>query len=124
MFSLIILALLVLGGVLFLWWKQKRMRAVSMSAAKKSWTKLDAIPDPGRRILEAQSIVDRALNTIGYRGTFGEKLKRIQSHHQEFSDVWEALKLRNRIAHEPGTRVTEKEAQKALKAFKRFLHTL
>jgi len=118
------LACISLVLILLFQWKQKNLRKKSVRNAQQQWKKLDRITDPGRRILEAQSIIDRALNDMGYRGTFAEKLQRIQTQPKEFQDVWDALKLRNRIAHEPGTIVSPEQANTVLHAFKRFLHSI
>ncbi|MFH1979041.1 MAG: hypothetical protein ABII97_01485 [Patescibacteria group bacterium] len=53
-------------------------------------------------ILEADSLVDDIIKKIGYRGeTFGERLSNITlAQFKCLNKVWEAHKIRNRIAHE------------------------
>jgi len=118
------LACICLVLVILFQWKRKKLRKKIVRNAQKQWKNLDQITDPGRRVLEAQSIIDRALSDMGYRGTFAEKLRRIQTQPKEFRDVWDALKLRNRIAHEPGMTISPQQANTVLHAFKRFLHSI
>lgn len=105
-------------------WKRRRYRAQIATRAWTQWERLPAIADPSRRILEAESILDGALRNIGYRGTFGEKLQKMQKTLPNIDAVWRAHKLRNRIAHEPGTHVSEEEAKGAIFAFEKALKTL
>lgn len=103
---------------------RRRRRAQIATRAWTQWERLPAIADPSRRILEAESILDGALRNIGYRGTFGEKLQRMQKTLPYIDAVWRAHKLRNRIAHEPGTRISEEEAERALTTFEKALKAL
>lgn len=72
-------------------------------------------------MLEAENILDRVLRDSGYQGTFGEKLKRMQKTIPHIDAVWHAHKLRNRIAHEPGTHISNRETEVALRTFERVL---
>lgn len=105
-------------------WLRRRRRARIAARAWASWTRLPSIADPSRRLLEAESILDHALRDCGYGGTFGEKLRRLQSVLLNIDAVWHAHKLRNRIAHEPGTHVSDEEAKVAISAFEKALRTL
>lgn len=115
------MALLLVGAGL---WLRHRYRAQIAVRAWTQWERLPAIADSSRRILEAENILDGALRNIGYRGTFGEKLQRMQKTLPHIDAVWRAHKLRNRIAHEPGTHVSEEEAKGAIFAFEKALKTL
>ena len=124
----IILLISITATVLFLVWiglcrQRHRRRGIALRAWTQ-WERLPAIADPSRRILEAESILDRALRDIGYRGTFGEKLKRMQKMLPNIDAVWQAHKLRNRIAHEPGLHISSSEAAAALAVFEKALGTL
>lgn len=105
-------------------WLRRRRRARIAARAWMQWERLPAIADPSRRLLEAESILDHALLDCGYSGTFGEKLQRLQRVLSNVDAVWHAHKLRNRIAHEPGTHVSEEEAKRAIATFERVLKTL
>jgi hypothetical protein len=114
--------------VLLLVWiglcRQRHRRRVIALRAWEQWGNMSRISDPSRRVLEAENIIDRALRDIGYRGTFGEKLKRMQKTLPKIDAVWAAHKLRNRIAHEPGMHISSAEATAALAAFEKALGTL
>jgi len=75
-------------------------------------------------ILNADKLVDQVLKCRGAKGkTMGERMKNTTL----FSDkngIWEAHKLRNRIAHEPDVNVTYNDARYALRSFKKALKDL
>ena len=55
-------------------------------------------------IIEADSLMDEIIKGIGYKGQgLGERLKEIEpSDFDNLQNVWDAHKLRNRLAHDPG----------------------
>lgn len=122
-----IIALLTLAAaiILLIVWvglrKRRRHRTQIAVRALVQWAELQKIADASRRVLEAENILDRALRDIGYQGTFGEKLKRIQKTIPNIDAVWHAHKLRNRLAHEPGMCISDIEAAAALRTFEKVL---
>jgi hypothetical protein len=78
-------------------------------------------------IAEADKLMDVALRDLGLPGqTMGERLKAGEGlfSQQLYSQLWDAHKLRNRLAHEVGVQVSEAEAKMALAAFQWGLRTL
>lgn len=73
-------------------------------------------------IIEADNMLDDILKTAGYKGsTLGDRLKVASESNQElFSPVWEAHKVRNRIAHEAGVDISSRETQKTLSIYETF----
>ncbi|MEK9180541.1 MAG: hypothetical protein AAB897_03970 [Patescibacteria group bacterium] len=67
-------------------------------------------------IIEADNLLDEALKLAGLRGqTLGDKLKgATEANLPNLEDIWEAHKLRNRIAHESQLRLNRDTAEKAL----------
>jgi len=88
------------------------------SAAKKKflmqWESLGGIDDVARRVLEADSILDKALSALGYEGSLGEKFKKAGPRFSDLNAVWSAHKLRNQIAHEPGMHVPKEDSDRAV----------
>lgn len=70
-------------------------------------------------IIEADNLLDEALRLTGFRGaTLGDKLKMLdESRLPTLNDVWEAHKLRNRIAHEVDFRLSRDTAERALSIY-------
>lgn len=120
-FLLVVAAGIVFGYVVFALRRKKRLSPEAIKRLRKHWIAAKKIGEPSLRVLEAEKVLDGLLKELGYDGGFGEKLKRAGPRLRNEDAVWKAHKLRNRIAHEPGVRVTEAEAERALSAFEREL---
>lgn len=76
-------------------------------------------------VVSADKLLDTALRERGVRGaTLGERLKNAGTHLTHIDQVWQAHKLRNRIAHEDGIVVSKRQTTEALSVFKRALTDL
>jgi len=76
-------------------------------------------------VLNADKLVDQALRECGFRGeTMGERMKNANGKFSDNNGIWNAHKLRNRIAHETDAYVTYDEARYALTGFKKALKDL
>jgi len=117
-FFLLGFALLSLGFVL---WRVLRHR-VQIALPQKirlrnAWNEAIEITDPARRVLEAEKVCDAVLKALDYSGTFAEKLQQVGPRLQHPDDIWNAHRLRNRIAHEVNVRVSAAQGDRALRAF-------
>lgn len=73
-------------------------------------------------ILNADKLLDQALKQRGFKGeTMGERMKAARDTWSNANNVWNAHKLRNRIAHETEVKVGYDTARRALAAYKRAL---
>lgn len=71
-------------------------------------------------VLHADRLLDAALRDKRVQGqTMGERMKNVK--WSKVDDIWKAHKLRNRIAHEPDTKVSYDQARRALASFRRGL---
>lgn len=124
--GLISLTALALMLMLFVAWRlrKRRLPLVARERCLLQWMSLSRMADPARRVLEAEAVLEAALRAAGYTGTFGENLRHMGARFPNLDAVWAAHKLRNRIAHEPGTSVSEAEAHRAIDAFERALRSL
>ncbi len=77
-------------------------------------------------IVSADSLIDKILELAGYQGAnLGERLKNINSSELEsLQDMWEAHKVRNRIAHEPHLALSKQEAARTLAHYEKVLKEL
>ena len=76
-------------------------------------------------VLNGDKLVDQALLDRGFKGqTMGDRLKSAKEKLTRRNDIWDAHKLRNRIAHEPDVKVSYEDARKALGGFKQALEDL
>ncbi len=70
-------------------------------------------------IIRADKLLDQALKERGFKGeTMGERLKSARTSFRDINSVWNAHKLRNRIAHDEHVSLTAAQARKALGIFK------
>ena len=76
-------------------------------------------------IIDADKLVDHALKDKGFKGeTMGERLKSAKAALPHRDNIWQAHKLRNRIAHESDAKVSYDQARRALAQFKQTLKDL
>ncbi len=123
----VILTIAFLAAVLLLVRRIARARRLSASLLRTlhaEFAGLDRLSDRARRVLEAEKIVDSALSALGYGGTFAEKLQRAGPRFSALQALWDAHKLRNRIAHERSVSVDDAQVKRALAAFERALKDL
>lgn len=77
-------------------------------------------------VIEADSLVDSILKSSGYPGdTMGDRLKNIDKAQIVTVDgLWEAHKIRNRLAHEPNYFLRYGEAKRAVQLYEKTLKEL
>ncbi|MDO8523512.1 MAG: hypothetical protein Q7S12_04530 [bacterium] len=87
------------------------------------------LPDENERkfaIIAADALIERILDLAGYHGeNLGDRLKKIESSDLDsLNDLWEAHKIRNRIAHEASYRLSLEDAARAIACFEKTLKEL
>jgi hypothetical protein len=77
-------------------------------------------------VIEADNLVDYVLKASGYPGdTMGERLKNIdKSQIVTLDTLWEAHKIRNRLAHDPNYFLRYGEAKRAIQLYEKTLKEL
>lgn len=77
-------------------------------------------------VLEADKIFDDLLKRMGYAGAdMGGRLKQVTRERvPNLDDIWQAHKIRNRIAHEPDFQVTRAQAKMAVEAYRQAITAL
>ena len=104
--------------------RRKKLSSFDRKRAEKEWSHVLSINDPSKRLLEAEKVFDSALERMGVHGSFSDKLKASNHRFGNIQSLWNAHKLRNRIAHELGFSSNEKESERAVDAFEKALKTL
>ena len=120
---LVALAVFFLG---FVWWKSKvrGLSAAQKEAIWNHWHRAVEIRDMHRRVMEGDKVLDHAMQLLGFQGSMADKLKKAGPRFSNVQVVWEAHKLRNRIAHEVNAPLSDKEASRAMAAFEKGLRDL
>ncbi len=77
-------------------------------------------------VIQADSIFDSVLKDMGLSGvTLGDRLKQLDfAKLHSLNDVWEAHKIRNRIAHETDRVLSQEQASRAVSLFEKALKEL
>lgn len=103
--------------------KEKALRAWERIRAR---VKRGGDADLRLAVIEADHLLDAILKRIGFAGkTMGERLERVKPWQlANISDIWVAHKMRNRLVHEPGTRITHYEAEIAIATYEKALRAL
>jgi hypothetical protein len=120
-FGSLLLVLLVVGfGV----WLKARGRGIPKHRAAElqaAFGRASMQSDAHRRVMDTEKVLDMAFKDLGFEGTFADKLRKAQPRLKDPQAVWNAHKLRNRIAHEVDVRMDNVEAARAVSAFARAL---
>ncbi len=73
-------------------------------------------------VLNADKLLGKALEELGVRGnTMGERMKTFGKGFSNQDQVWQAHKIRNKIAHESDVKLSLKQVRAVLKCFKQAL---
>jgi hypothetical protein len=96
----------------------------------KQWQTIETFKANGNAgwqlaIFEADKLLDHALKNRGIPGqTMGDRLKSARGIFMNNNAVWEAHKLRNRLAHEQNVALNTYTVDQALRGFKAALKDL
>ena len=115
---LAIFALIILSYVIYVQKLRKKLPVRVKHRIRMEWGHLRTLKEPSQRVMEAEKIADGLLKTLGYEGTFSDKLKKAGPMFANNKSIWAAHRLRNQIAHETGMKVSVKEADRAVASFK------
>jgi len=95
--------------------------------ASKKWqeilNKLETEDESNHKmaVIEADKVFDELLKEAGYPGEdMGTRLKQITKDQlSNIDEVWQAHKVRNRIAHEPYYQLNKRDAKRAVEIYKK-----
>lgn len=123
---LLLAAALFVGLVLFIYIARAGRRNGRFDQAyyATQWEKIEKLQNQGDvgwqlAIFEADKLLDHALKEAGYPGeTMGERLKDARRVFRSNDSVWQAHKLRNRLAHEQNINLNGIVVSRALRQFR------
>lgn len=127
--SIIILfaAVIVVGVLLFavITLTKKGTTVLNVEKYRSRWLTIeqslqkDNEPSYHLAVMNADKLLDQALKERGFKGqTMGDRMKFARETWSNRDAVWQAHKLRNKIAHEPDVVVSYDQARRALAGFK------
>ncbi len=124
----IVLGIIVLAVLRRL--RRTRPRNLNQQYFEKHWLELLTRVRTGYdgmilAVIDADKLLDEALKKQRYKGkTMGERLVAAQRTLSDNDGVWYAHKLRNRLVHEPTSRLKKNEAKEALAGIRQGLKDL
>lgn len=130
---LIVLAIVLVIAVVFFFaigGLNKKRSGLDHAYFQKQWQTIEGFKTNGSAgwqlaIFEADKLLDYALKARGYSGdTMGERLKSANRSFMNSNAVWQAHKLRNRLAHEQNVQLNGIAVDQALRGFKAALKDL
>lgn len=110
----VLLAAIVLAGVV-LKTRRRGMSGASKAKVEKALLQAKNQEDPVRRVWSMDTVLDLALGELGFAGSLGEKLKKAGPRIPNIQAVWDAHKLRNRLAHEHDASASPAEIDRAVR---------
>lgn len=119
---LLIIGLALVYLVFIIWLKKFKKAGLAEGDRKfllKKWQEIKRDPDLRHQIINADKILDKLLEKRGYQGNVGDKLKQSKAHFSDLDGVWNAHKLRNKLAHELDFHLSSGAAQVALRSFEK-----
>lgn len=123
----LVVAVILLAGISGM---HRKKSGLNVAHYRAEWQKIEGYKNAGGAamqlsVMEADKLLDQALKAKNVRGkTMGERLKSARGMFANNNAVWDAHKLRNRLAHESGTGLNRIVAERALHAFKAGLKDL
>ncbi len=126
----IIFGLIVIAAIAMKIFGGTKRSALDTERYRSTWKTIETQSRDGASgrqlaVVNADKLLDAAMRDLGYRGqTMGDRLKQHRTSFSDLNGIWEAHKLRNRIAHETGIEVTARDTDKALAQLQRGLKDL
>ncbi|MBI5411575.1 hypothetical protein HZA43_00175 [Candidatus Peregrinibacteria bacterium] len=121
MFNYFVIAFVVFDLFLVIFIVYRRSKRGIASSLRKvihdQWMMIHNETDTRYAVLQADKLLDIALKAYGYQGSLGDKLKKAEPLFSNIDRVWNAHKVRNRVAHELDFKVDVRLRNECLRAF-------
>ncbi|MCF7812008.1 hypothetical protein K9M59_00125 [Candidatus Gracilibacteria bacterium] len=119
--------LIILLGVVFLCFRKKVSLPSDFATRTIHQIKNTHNLDPAHALLESHKIFVSALETLfpnQKNMTAAETISKIAPRFTNEHDIWKFHRIRNKIAHEPGIRISYEDSHAARQAFIRALRSV
>lgn len=111
--------------------RRPELYGMSREQIKKQWEQIEELLNRKEEtawklaIMEADKLLDHSLKSMATPGlNLGERLRFMGHKYPKLRLVWDAHKIRNKLAHEAGYRLSHSMAKRAIKDFKNALEEL
>ncbi len=130
-FLLTAVLMAALGGVMLLVFSNRRLTQLNKEHYQAKWLSIEHGLDESNpatyplTFMNADKLVDHALRERRIKGkTMGERMKSANNMWSNANYIWNAHKIRNRLAHEADATVDYDTTRRALVAYKQALKDL
>lgn len=128
----IIMVLVIIAALVYILYsfRARRNKTLDHAYYKKEWAKILKGVGTGEQgwrlaIIDADKLLDLALKQHGAKGgSMSDRLRDRTKLFGHYNELWAAHKLRNRLVHEPGGKLTKQLTSRALKQFQTALKEL
>lgn len=121
---LVLVLVLAVAGLLMFRVKPARVSERDKVKIRQEWSKVNELLDSSddhawaKAVMDADKILDLSLGMVGAQGAgLGEKMKRNEHLLGDVNRVWNAHKLRNRLAHDVDVHLSKPAAVEAIRTF-------
>ncbi len=116
---LILVFLIYLAFQLAVWNSRKKWSPADLKFYRENWNRIMQNQDGRYRLMEADKLLDHMLKIKGLQGSLGDKLKKQADSFSDINGLWQAHKLRNKLAHELDAKINSREIDSAMSSFRR-----
>lgn len=85
----------------------------------RNWQKILSEKDDKHKIMDADKLLDAMLKKKGLSGSLGDKLKNNAKLFSDLNGLWEAHRLRNKLAHEIDFKLKTAQSERAISGFRK-----
>ena len=127
----IILAIIVAVGVgLLILISRHSQPSLNRELVRNRWGKVSSFAKEGeagkqQAVIEADKLVDYVLRQYNIRGdSMADRMRGAEDMIPNYQQLWQAHKLRNKLVHEQGVKLSKKDVQLSLRTYQTALKGL
>lgn len=124
LYIVVVFILVDLFFAYIIFFRRKKISKSDIKIVKTQIAKIKKNNNPQMVIMEMDKIIDNVLGKLGFKGGLANKLRKAKDFFSDYNGIWTAHKIRNRVAHEVGFRVSRDAYKKALNQYERAFRDL
>ena len=119
------LFLFLLAFLLFLFFpRKKKLSARDQQLFLSHWNRIQGEPDLRQQLMQCDILLGKVMAALGIKGNVGAQLKSSPERFSDLNGIWNAHKIRNKIAHDLHFTLQDRDHSIAMRSYKRALKDL